>query len=97
MYTRSECSGDIALMRSLGYLQFYVHQHFICACPFGIKVISRAQWLSGRVFDSRPMGHGFEPHRRHRVVSLSLVLVRPFITERLLKRRKESNQTNKTK
>ena len=67
-----------------------------------------AQWLSGRVLDSRPKGRGFEPHRRHCVVSLSkninpsLVLVqprktRPFITERLLMERKESNQTNKTK
>ena len=65
-----------------------------------------AQWLSGRVLDSRPKNHGFEPHRRHCVVSLSkninpsLVLVqprktRPFITERLLMGRKESNQTNK--
>ena len=62
-----------------------------------------AQWLSGRVLDSRPKGRGFEPHRRHWVVSLSkninpsLVLVqprktRPFITERLLMGRKESNQ-----
>ena len=66
-----------------------------------------AQWLSGRVLDSRPKGRGIEPHRRHCVVSLSkninpsLVLVqprktRPFITERLLMGRKESNQTNKT-
>ena len=65
-----------------------------------------AQWLSGRVLDSRPKGRGFEPHRRHCVVSLSkninpsLVLVqprktRPFITERLLMGREESNQTNK--
>ena len=30
-----------------------------------------AQWLSGRVLDSRPKGRGFEPHRRHCVVSLS--------------------------
>ena len=63
-----------------------------------------AQWLSGRVLDSRPKGRGFEPHQRHCVVSLSkninpsLVLVqprkiRPFITERLLMGRKESNQT----
>ena len=67
-----------------------------------------AQWLSGRVLDLRPKGRGFEPHRRHCVVSLSkninpsLVLVqprktRPFITERLLMGRKESNQTNKQK
>ena len=55
-------------------------------------------------FDSKR--GGFEPNRRHCVVSLgkninpSLVLVqprktRPFITERLLMGRKESNQTNK--
>ena len=61
-----------------------------------------AQSHSGRVLDSRPKGCGFEPHRRHCVVSLSkninpsLVLVqprktRPFITERLLMGRKESN------
>ena len=60
-----------------------------------------AQWLNGRV----PRDRGFEPHRRHCVVSLSnaiipsLVLVqprktRPFITERLWIGRKESNQTN---
>ena len=59
-----------------------------------------AQWLSGRVLNSRPRGRGFEPHRCHCVVSLSkninpsLVLVqprknRPFITERLLMGRKE--------
>ena len=29
-----------------------------------------AQWLSGRVIDLRPRGHGFEPHRRHCVVVL---------------------------
>ena len=50
------------------------------------------------------VGRGFEPHRRHCVMSLSkninpsLVLVQPrnrcpFITERLLMGRKESNQT----
>ena len=59
---------------------------------------------SGSVLGSRPRGRGFEPHRRHWVVSLSkninpslvLVLPRktcPFITERLLMGRKESNQT----
>ena len=66
-----------------------------------------AQWLSGRVLDSRPKGRGFEPHRRHCVVFLSkninpsLVLVqprktRPYITEILLMGRKELNQTNKS-
>ena len=67
-----------------------------------------AQWLSGRVLDSRPKGRGFEPHRHHCVVSLSkninpsLVLVQPrktspFITERLLMGHKELNQTNQQK
>ena len=71
-------------------------------------IIRGTQWLSGRVFDSRLMGRGFKPHRRHCVVSLSkninpsLVLVqprktRPYITDRLLMGRIESNQTNKSK
>ena len=29
-----------------------------------------AQWLSGRVLDSRPKGSGFEPHQCHCVVVL---------------------------
>ena len=67
-----------------------------------------AQWLSGRVLDSRPRGCGFKPHWRHCVVSLSksinssLVLVqswktRPFITERVLMGHKESNQQKQNK
>ena len=55
--------------------------------------------------DSRPRDRGFEPHRRHCVVSLSksinasLVLVQrrkshSFVTERFLMGGKESNQTN---
>ena len=66
-----------------------------------------AQWLSGRVLDSRPRGSGFEPHRRHCVVLWArhiypcLVLVqprktRPCLTERLLMGGKESNQTKQT-
>ena len=57
------------------------------------------------VWNSHSNGHGFQPHWRHCVVSLSnniypsLVLVQPrnthlYITERLLMGRKESNQTN---
>ena len=67
-----------------------------------------AQWLNGRVLDSIPSGHRFEPKWGHCVVSLnkninpSLVLVQPrktypIITERLLMGRKESNQTNNKK
>ena len=80
-----------------------------CCIILGVYIILKgAQWLSGRVLDSRPKGRGFEPHRRHCFVSLSkninpsLVVVQPrktrlFITERLLMGRKESNQTNKQK
>ena len=67
-------------------------------------MIKGAQRLSGRVLDSRPRGREFEPHQRHCVVSLSkninpsIVLVQPrktcpYIAERLLMGRKESNQT----
>ena len=34
-----------------------------------------AQWLNGRVLDSRPRGHGFEPHQSHCVVSLSKTII----------------------
>ena len=74
----------------------------------GHKAVTRAQWLSSRLLDSRPRGRGFEPHRCHCLVYLSkninhsLVLVQPrktcpFITERLLMGCNESNQTNKNK
>ena len=64
-----------------------------------------AQWLSGRVLDSRPKIHRFEPHLRHCVVSLSkkinpsLVMVqprkiRPTIIERL-DVKNQIKQTNK--
>ena len=35
-----------------------------------LKLKEGAQWLNGRVLDSRPKGRGFEPHRRHCVVVL---------------------------
>ena len=35
------------------------------------KYSEGAQWLSGRVLDSRPKGRRLEPHRRHCFVSLS--------------------------
>ena len=37
---------------------------------FVYMYLEGAQWLSGRVLDSRPKGSGFEPHRRHCVVVL---------------------------
>ena len=73
-----------------------------------VSLILNNRERSGRVLDLRPRGSGFEPRRRHCVVSLSkniipsLVLVqtrktRPFITERLLMGRKESNQNKQKK
>ena len=46
---------------------------FLSTCDANNKFIifsEGAQWLSGRVLDSRPKGRGFEPHRRHCVVVL---------------------------
>ena len=93
----------VVFLRYFGVLDSYFINRYII-----IKYRLGAQWLSGRVLDSRPRGCGSEPYLRHCVVSLSknidpsLVLVqprktRPFITERLLIGRKESNQKNKNK
>ena len=56
--------------------------------------MQEAHWLSGRVLDSKKRDRDFEPP--------SLVLVqprktRPFITERLVMGREESNQTRSNK
>ena len=101
-------------MHDIAYEVIIIHMKYQVIFFHNIRIkikvstwkLAGAQWLSGRVLDSRPKGRGFEPHRRHCVVSLSkninpsLVLVqprktRPFITERLLMGRKVSNQTNK--
>ena len=85
-------------------VQHMLHQ--IKAPQFYTNYLWGAQWLSGRVLDSRPRGHWFKPHRRHWVVVLeqdTFILayywffrkIRPCSTERLLMGRKESNQTNK--
>ena len=42
----------------------HMHDRVYCNRAMG------AQWLSGRVLDSRPKGSGFEPHRRHCIVVL---------------------------
>ena len=39
-----------------------------------------AQWLSGRVLDSRLRGHGFKPNRCHCVVALSKTHLSLFST-----------------
>ena len=53
--------------------------------PFDLPYFpAGAQWLSGRVLDSRPRDCGFEPHRRNYAVSLSkmhLSLLSPGSTQ----------------
>ena len=48
----------------------YVYFSVIVKIYSKFEEIVGAQWLSGRVLDSRPKGRGFEPHRRHCVVVL---------------------------
>ena len=91
-----------------GMDEFLFHHNFVDSQTdlYSSLINYLKSMLSGRVLDWRPRGRGFEPYRCHCVVSLSkninpsLVLVqprknRPYITERLLMERKESNQTNK--
>ena len=51
-----------------GALSFSINMHV--QLPSVDKGHEGAQWLSGRVLDSRPKGRGFEPHQRHCVVVL---------------------------
>ena len=88
-------------------VSFLVSSCYVLFCS-NCNDVARTRNRSGRVLDSRPRGRGFEPHRRHCVVSLSkninpsLVLVqprktRPIITEILLIGRKELNQIKSSK
>ena len=98
--------GNMLRYCSSPVLSYYIHLYILFIMP--IRQNYGVQWLSGTVLDSRPRGQGFKPHWHHCIVSLikkinpSLVLVQPrkicpFITERLLMGRKESNQTKTNK
>ena len=63
------------------YFEFSILDHFHClaeVCYIINTLLTRAvninvqgaQWLSGRVLDSRLRGRGFEPHQLHCVVVL---------------------------
>ena len=54
--------------QALTYLTGDITLYYYGRCQLGH--VMGAQWLSGRVLDSRPKGRGFEPHRRHCVVVL---------------------------
>ena len=60
----------------MGEIQFNFRNHILLLLLLLLLLLSGlqikgAQWLSGRVLDSRPKGPGFEPHRRHCVVVFS--------------------------
>ena len=59
-------------MEIFGYLQNQIISNPTHFVQVGLdpSSVKGAQWLSGRVLDSRPKGRGFEPHRRHCVVVL---------------------------
>ena len=61
-------SKDINTMetRTAAYVRISTHH----CDSLSLTSVTGAQWLSGRVLDSRPKGRGFEPHRRHCVVVL---------------------------
>ena len=56
---------DVMILNQHFYFML-LNQHW-----FDIMMLLGAQWLSGRVLDSRLRVWGFEPHQRHCVVSLS--------------------------
>ena len=69
----------VFLILALSWEQNHLTQNYDDLCEINLNLDQQfrkhhvgAQWLSGRVLDSRPSGGGgFEPHQRHCVVSLS--------------------------
>ena len=54
----------------LSIVKFEGSQIIIFQIKLCFLSLTGAQWLSGRVLDSRLKGRGFEPHWRHYVVVL---------------------------
>ena len=67
-YLRCKVFSDWSIINMGIYLLHFLKQHLTAFFFFFFWM--GAQWLSGRVLDSRPKGCGFEPHRRHCVVVL---------------------------
>ena len=61
----------VLLSPGLSYFQFWKHCFPLCLKMHTYNWNSVAQWLCGRVLDSRSRGQGFELHRRRCIVSLS--------------------------
>ena len=60
---------EMIFMRSSLQIKQNINSIGIFRTPV-VTQFMRAQWVSGRVLDSRLKGRGFEPHRRHCVVVL---------------------------
>ena len=71
----SKVKGHVWMLRDFN-LDFFIWDDNMpklkqeCKCLSQYSDFMGAQWLSGRMLDSRPKGRGFEPHRRHCVVVL---------------------------
>ena len=65
-------SADHTILNFCIYEKCSVIAVVLASCILSTNVIINvgAQWLSGRVLDSRQRDRGFEPHRRHCVVVL---------------------------
>ena len=65
----AQSSQQTSLTGSLKQGKYIGHDKFVFT--LFTKLVLGAQWLSGRVFDSRQRGCRFEPHGHHCVVSFS--------------------------
>ena len=64
--TYVDCTSTIFTVVCAAHTTIYIDD----IRPGWLLAVPGAQWLSGRVLDSRPRGRGFESHRRHCVVVL---------------------------
>ena len=64
--------GSLVWAKMAGYCRFvmFTFNSFPDICRLLTYMMKGAQWLSGRVLDSRPRGSGFKPHRHHCAVVL---------------------------
>ena len=60
-----------------------------------LPISGGARWRSGRASDSESRGPGFEPHKRHRVVSLSKAHLLPTVLVKPRKRWLRPDMTEK--
>ena len=71
-FYKSIISSIFSFQNKDSFWPFHLNTFHAILCNFScwLTGVQGAQWLSGRVLDSRPKGRGFEPRRRHCVVVL---------------------------